>query len=240
MLKIVLCSPDREKLAPLGTMIKNTLAMTRSSYELSTYLSYGKIVENLEVNPLQYEVLILDAQEIGGELIAQSLRKKNLQASVIFICKELQDIEHLLKYRPTGLILDINDTKKTSMTLKDSIAEQKRIEHSFVIKNRDQILKINYSDIDFFENNQRVVTLHNHTKRENIAFYAKFDDVYQLLPKDTFFKCHQSFIINLSMITSLDKVNKKFTLASGQTIDISKRILTEAIEAFNNFNDTFK
>lgn len=53
-----------------------------------------------------------------------------------------------------------------------------------------------------------------------------------MLPKDVFIKCHQSFIVNMEAVKALDKVNRRFILTSGSTVDISKRMFPEVVEAF--------
>lgn len=236
VLKIVIYNPIREEAVLISNIIKNTLVKAKSSFELSTYMASGNIIKNLNENPYYYDIFILNSDDNNSSIISEILRKHNLQASVIFTSNNLIQIDELLKFRPTGIITETKNQQKIFSSFKNAYKEQNIIDSFFTIKTREKVVKINYRDIDYFENNQRIVTLHNNLKKEKIDFYAKFDDIYCILPKDKFIKCHQSFIVNMSHVKILDKINKKFILLSGQEIEISKRNLAETVNMLEVFS----
>ena len=97
MLRIIIFINDKEKASFIANVLKNILFKVKCSYELSTYLSPGRIIENLKENNTQYDIFLLDASEPSSEIIAKELRWNNFYASILFISNKITDINQLLK-----------------------------------------------------------------------------------------------------------------------------------------------
>lgn len=72
----------------------------------------------------------------------------------------------------------------------------------FFIKADNKLIKIMYEDILFAEALQNYVTIH--TKDKKYITYLTFKSVEDYLPRDKFIKCHKSYIIAASRITSIE------------------------------------
>lgn len=236
VLKIVILHPQKEVADALSATVKSALIRARCSFELSTYLKNARIIEMLSASPFYYDILLLDAEDDSSLQIANRLREKNLEASLLFVLEKGDaGIVPLLKYRPCGIVADPRVPKNVLAALQTAYQERKRLDSYFTIKTREKIIAVNYRDIDYFENYQKSVTLHSHARRERIVFHATFEDVYSLLPKDVFLKCHQSLIVNLRAVRMLDKVNRQFLLHSGAKADISNRLLSGIAKAYQDY-----
>jgi len=79
---------------------------------------------------------------------------------------------------------------------------QKNNEKYFFIKADNKLIKIFFEDILFVEALQNYVTIH--TKDRKYITYLTFKSVEEYLRSDEFIKCHKSFIVAESKVSSID------------------------------------
>ena len=72
----------------------------------------------------------------------------------------------------------------------------------FFIKADNSLVKIFYADILFVEALQNYVTIHTTAKK--YITYLTFKSVEEYLPSDEFIKCHKSFIVAASKVSSIE------------------------------------
>ena len=217
MIRIVICSGSKELALGAFESARETLRGSRISSELSYSTKTDKVRDNLTENTYYYDILILDALDPGCLSLAREVRSRNLVSALIFIAEEAPDIASLLTYRPSACIVGAG--QPLDHALRACCAEQSRFQPYFTIKNKGELLRINYDDILYFESRLRVVVMHS--KRQTVEFYAKLDDVLQRLPP-AFLRCHQSYIVNMDQVRQLDKSGRRCVMITGESIEISK------------------
>ena len=104
----------------------------------------------------------------------------------------------------------------------------------FSFKCEGEHQRIPYADISYFESSAKKVMLHSVRDGKRYCFAAKLDDLAQGLPS-CFLRCHQSYLVNMHMIRSLDTPNHVFRLHSNEEILISRRSYQEAKERYQRF-----
>lgn len=178
-----------------------------------------KIEQCIKPDVKIFDVYLIDAQNPTAAKLAAYIRSRSLIPSIILLSSGGIH-EYMLKYRPSAVVNDVSNTQKLEKVLRWCCNEQIKAHPYFSVKNKDMQMKIEYENISYFESRQRIAVLH--TTKQVIEFYAKLSEVYALLPENEFVRCHQSYIVNMSRIKELDKVNRCFKMLSGITIDISK------------------
>lgn len=232
MHKIVICSSRTEIARQLFEFSRTVLKSSRISGELSYTSDHQKVLDNISANAKHYDILILDTADKLCQRAAETVRTKNLIASLIFICGE-NDLHNIIRYRPSAVIHDTSAPEQISAALRFACAEQQRTRSYFTVRNKDMMMRINYSEIYYFESQKRIVTVH--TLNKDIEFYAKLGDVQTMLPENEFVRCHQSFIINMNMVSRLDKAGRCFYTVSGAPIEISKSLYPQVSEQYERF-----
>lgn len=235
MLKVLICHSDSEVIQSVSTNIKAIFLKLNINYKLAKYL----ITDNEDkriINELKkFDIFFIQSDiEIAKNILEEILLTKP-NTSIICISKNINQIEPLLMYRPVGNINEFFDEKEVARELKNAYKNLTRYISYLKIKTKNEILKISTLEIDYIENNGRIVTVHNFEKKEFVEFYAKFEDVYKELHPNIFFKCHQSFIVNMNYVYKFDKINNQFVLKSGKIIDVSRRYSKSAAEFFEEY-----
>lgn len=98
-------------------------------------------------------------------------------------------------------------------------------------------MRINYTEILYFESNKRIVTLY--TNKMSVDFYGKLNDIQQTLPAQMFMRCHQSYLINIEKVVRLDKSNRLLRLRNGCEIEISKSSYPQVLQQYEAFVQRF-
>lgn len=234
MVRILICSRREDLAVKLLDGIKGVVQQNRIGCELAYSTDTAHIVIQLKQDSRRYDVLILDARDDGCLSVAAALRRRNLTATLLFVVDEHPyDVRALLPFRLSGLITNPEDDGHLTAAVRAACSEQFRVRPYFMVKNKDVLMRVDFSDISFFESRQRIVVMH--TAKQNIEFYAKLTDVLDKLPQERFLRCHQSYVVNMGKIRSLDKTARCFRMASGQSIEISKSLYADAAARFETF-----
>ncbi len=82
------------------------------------------------------------------------------------------------------------------------ISSSSNVEGYFFIKADNKLIKIFFADILFVEALQNYVTIHTTDKK--YVTYLTFKSIEEYLPAEEFIKCHKSFIVAISKVSSID------------------------------------
>lgn len=212
---------------------RETLRGMKVKCELTFHKDYGRMLENLAQDRNYYDVWILDARDPDCLEQGRRLRSVNLTAAIVFLDRDLSQLDALLWLRPSALIPVDQTQEKLPQVLTQCCNEQLRNLRYFTIKNKDGLLRISFEDILFIESRQRLAIMH--TRRQTIEFYAKLSDVIQQLPGDMFVHCHQSYIVNMRRVSKLDKSNRCFILTTGTAVEISKSNYSQVVAQYSGY-----
>lgn len=94
----------------------------------------------------------------------------------------------------------------------------------FFIKADNKLIKIFFADILFVEALQNYVTIHTTDKK--YVTYLTFKSIEEYLPGDDFIKCHKSFIVATSKVSSIDGNE---IIIGNHRIPISRRAKEESL-----------
>jgi DNA-binding LytR/AlgR family response regulator len=96
--------------------------------------------------------------------------------------------------------------------------------HLFV-KEGHTIIRINIDDILYIEGLKNFISIV--TKDKKITAYMRMKNIEEMLPQDSFFRIHKSYIVNLSAIKTI--TGNSVELTNGILITISKQYKLELI-----------
>ena len=228
MVRIVICCSDMDASHIIFESMRAYLSAVGSDCELTIAANIETLENSIESGANNYDVIVLDEAQEKHLLFAKELRKINFVVSLVFIMADIKK-HNLLRYRPTAVINDIRNHQQVATALKYSLEEQQYARPYFIIKTRESIVRIRFSDILYFESNKRIVVLY--TKKKTIEFYGKLNDIMSYLPADSFVRCHQSYIVNLQYAKKLDRVNRCLMI-DDRVIEISKSFYPKVVESF--------
>ncbi|AJS60517.1 LytR/AlgR family response regulator transcription factor [Paenibacillus sp. IHBB 10380] len=199
-----------------------------------------KVQENSELN-LYFIDLEISSVEMEGLEAAKELRNIDKQGIIVFVTARSELIAISYKYYVSALTfiekrLDYSLLKKEINNCLKIYLEM--IEHSiidekiFVYQTKTSIVRLYFRDIYFFS------TVYDHrillTAKDQIR---KFQGTLKNIEKcdARLFRIHQSFLVNLQHISSIDKSTREVILTKGERLPISRSYYQRTLELFGNY-----
>ena len=156
--------------------------------------------------------------ELGGGYngvdIAKKIRQHDPRGFIVFITSHQRYMSLTFEYKIEALayIKKSNDENAVRQEVCRCIeyAYKKHLsrvndESYIIIKTQNGLVSCEYEDILFFQtdstDSRRIIV---HTKKRQHTFYNSLDNLFKTLPKDIFFKCHKSYILNMTNIPKRD------------------------------------
>ena len=235
MIRIAILEEDKTKAGAIFSKLGNLISTSGISAELTCCTSLKQAKEKILDDTRYYNILFINYACKELLAVARYIRRKDFYPSIVFVSDQSAKLSSMLRYRPTGIIFDAQDITQLKIAMNHAYSEQLLHHPFFTVKNKDELMNIHYKDISFFESRQRIVRLHTGSKV--IEFYAKLGDISSKLPQTDFLRCHQSYIVNINSVMSLNKSDRFFRLASGDTLEISKSYYPEAVSFFERYNN---
>lgn len=179
-----------------------------------------------------HQVFFLDIEIKGEEKkgleVAQAIRKKDPNASIIFVSTHSEFLPVTFRYKVAALdFIDktIGDEEFAVRIAEVLEAVQERQENtvaedSFVFETKQSVIQVPYKSIYFIETSPVPHKLVLHTRHERIEFYGKLSDV--LKADERLYKCHKSFAINVDNVVRVDKKAQQVFFENEATCTVSR------------------
>lgn len=202
MLKIAICEDEVKQQEILEQYIDKILTEITKDYEILTFTSGEELLENY---PENVDIFLLDIKmdKLNGMEIAKKIREiDKKEVEIIFttsLVKYIQDGYEVRAYRYLLKPIKFDDLKKHLTSCIKEINEKK--ENYIVIKGKNDVYKINISHITYVEIQNKDMTIHTIDKDYNIKM--SIDKIEKELSRYNFFRCHKSFLVNISYIENI-------------------------------------
>ncbi len=178
-----------------------------------------------------FDVISLDIympRSLGMD-VARRLRAEGYSGAIVFCTATNEFAPEGFEVEASGYLLKPIGLERLSRTM-DRVLRVVRTS-TYPVKCRTKILRVPYGEILYVESRNSRCTLHRTGGRSH-TIYKKLAEVERELDAPCFLRCHQSFLVNMNYIASVDR---KFTLTTGDVVLIrqkSLRVVREAYEAY--------
>lgn len=187
--------------------------------------------EEIVVSEKRFDIIFLDIKMggMGGIETARRLREKNSEAVLIFVTGIKEYVfEALDLYAFQYLLKPINE-KKFAEVIERAVKEVEKHSYRRELFIRSKKLTIAQADILYIESNGKKVEIHTVNSRESIDIYGTMDELEKELDEN-FYRCHRSYIVNMSYIAGYD--NDSIFLTNGDKVYLTKKKYSEFKKAY--------
>ena len=228
MLKIALCEDEQLQ----RELIKNYIDMSllNKNYEIFEFKSGEELIANY---PQNLDILFLDIQmeKINGMDTARKIRTFDNNVEIIFITgiwDYVQEGYEVRAYRYIIKPIDFNSFETQLNLCIKEIENQKR--PSIVATYKGEVNKIDIGSIVYIETDNRNTLIH--TKEKSYRSNMGISKLEKHLEGSTFFRCHNSFLINLEYI---NKIVQDSVFLGEYEIQVSRHKMKELKIQFTSF-----
>ena len=108
--------------------------------------------------------------------------------------------------------------------------DRKQAKEYLIVKTCSMYTKIFLKDILYIESYNKKVVIHiTDTKNQVVEVYAKMDEMEQML-KDTFFRCHRCYLVNMEKINLYDA--NTIQLVSGDRLILARKKYPDFVKKY--------
>lgn len=191
----------------------------------------SEILSEIE-KKIGYNIYFLDIEIKNsvdtGFVLAQKIRQLDPYGWLVFVTTHSEFLPLTFKQKLTAL--DFIDKQQDKMDFKNAIEECLEIAYekknntvssdAFIFKNQHSDFQIPFSEILYFETTEITHKIRLVQKNKFSEFYANLNDVESIDPR--LYKTHRSYVVNLSNVERIDRVNKLIYFVDGKTCLISR------------------
>ena len=234
MIEIVLCEDQIQHQKTIEKFLKEILGENNIEYNLRIYKSGEELLKDY---PKNVDIFILDIQmeKINGMDVARKIREidKN-KPEIIFTTSLVEYIQEGYEVRAYRYLLKPLTYEIIERHLNECILNiLEKSKNFLIINNKNKLIKIMLDDVLYMETEGRELVIH----KINDAYKVKMSmrKLEKLLQGKKFFRCHNSFMVNLDKIECIDKnivyINKAQIPVSKHRIQSLKKELTNILGA---------
>ncbi|MEI5993664.1 LytR/AlgR family response regulator transcription factor [Candidatus Enterococcus mansonii] len=238
MLSIYVCEDNPKQLENLTTAIKNYILM--KDYDLEFALATADPQEILtqvkERQTIGLYFLDVDlCNEMTGIGLAVELRKLDTAGKIVFFTTHAELSYLTFSYKVEAMDYIAKDDPNAIRKIEDCIdvGHERYLndlnpnKSFFQIKSGEKVIKLNKDEILFFESSSTPHKVVVHLENRQIEFYGT---IKELAERDrSFYRCHQSFVINLNNIAEVKKAERVVIMKNGETCFVSTRYLKKLL-----------
>ena len=234
LLSVFICEDNPTQLQQLENVIKTYIMIedydmhielsTTNPYELIDYMEQTEDVRGIYFLDIDFEM------ELDGIKLASLIRKKDIDAKIIFITTHSDLLSLTFTYKVEAMDYIIKDDPKL---IRKRIHECLDISHDYYFspkrneenrlkfKINNQIRYFDLQDIMFFETTDTPHKIRLHLTNGTIELYESLTDIE--IMSESFIRIHKSFLINKDNVKLMDSQERTVTMNNGETCLISVR-----------------
>ncbi|MGM9682200.1 MAG: LytR/AlgR family response regulator transcription factor [Eubacteriales bacterium] len=229
-MRIAVCE-DNDLHREMFTCLMNRYAAEKSiRFELITYKNgIGFLCDKEE--GAHFDIVFLDIymDNILGIDIARRLRSDGYKGSIIFLTASPDFALESYDVDADGYLLKPLDYTKLETILDGITYEYKPC--TYRICQRSSVINLFFHEILYIES-QNAKCIVNTICNEKFTVYKTLNTIEMELNDKRFFRCHQSFLVNMDHVRQIDK---QFLLRNGEIIPIRQRGIKSARETFMEY-----
>lgn len=216
MLNAAICDDEKYFLDSLSEDIKDIFR----GYDTEICVAGFSESASLLASKKDFDIIFLDInmKSPDGLETARILRSRGYGGYLVFITALRDSVFDAFEPRAFDYIVKPIDKKRLQITLERLLRSIRANEERLFIRTKDNSRIILFSDIIYCEVINRKVSLHM-KNGETFTYYDKIEALESRLDR-RFFKCHRSFLVNLSFVRGSS--GGMICLSNGEKIPLSR------------------
>ncbi len=229
MIHIGICDDSDKTREKLKEILENML-FKYDECDFQLFVSGEQLMESIESGEFEAELLLLDIHmgETDGIEVARWIRDHQVDVDIIFVTVSEDHVFDGYQFRAFSYLL--KPLKK--QRLQDEIdrymkerSAQPGCLHVTIGGRKEQVF---LDRVLYFSGDKRKILIHERDGDDR-SFYAKMDELDEMLKDYDFIRCHQSYLVNRKFVKSASRT--ELTMED-EVIPVSRKYADDVKEAF--------
>lgn len=225
MLHIAVCDPNAGHRAALCDALSKLL-FDSGDYRFACFPSGEALLEQ-QGRENVFQLVFLEirlAGSLNGLETAGQLRYRAPNTDIIFLTGAAEYIGAGYRYHAFDFLVKPVPMARLQETVGRYLEERLRHPADFLnVSIQRRSVQLPLRQIYYLESQRRKVAAH--MVEGTVEFYARLDELEQMLSPSGFLRCHQSYLVNLQYIRQLDSTG--LTLSRGISLPVSRPYLKD-------------
>lgn len=220
MIRIAICDDEQTICSLLENILMNIAENITVDFEIETFISGESLCRELERR--KYDLIFLDIElpKVSGIDIGKYIREelKNELVQIAYISAKEGYAMELFEFRPINFLIKPIKVEKVAKVIQKYMVITEQDNHTFEYKKRMEYYKILMSEIIYFENRNRKVSIYTINGKDE--FYDSMENIYNVVKKHDFLFIHKSIIVNYRFIRKISY--EEVVMLDGTVLPISQ------------------
>nr|DAF93009.1 MAG TPA: response regulator [Myoviridae sp. ctGrV43] len=201
-------------------------------YEISEYSAGYPLVEDVKEGKW-YDVIVLDMvlEKENGLEIANRLRDIGYDGKIIFWTADDSHLQEAFDVGAMQYVVKGKEYGRMYSAINEILSHMR--DEVLTFKTHGELHRLEYRQIEYVESKGRSCHIYT-TDNQCFVTLGKLDDIEEELCDKRFLRCHQSYLVNMDHIQS---VNENFIMESGDIVQIRRRNHNEIKDKYKNYID---
>lgn len=218
MIHIAICDDEKEFVAYMEKLLNQYAAERGEEVKITAYYDGMELIQKYDTT---IDLIFLDIQMrmVNGLQAAEHIRRIDEGVGIIFLTTLTQYGLEGYQYQAVDYIIKPMKYVRLKAEMDQWLKRHRRdCSAAMVIANDTGRYKVFLKSLRFVETYGRNLLLH--TEQEDIVCYKKMKEMEQELTGQGFVRCHSSYLVNLSYVKGVKKL--EITLITGENLPISQ------------------
>lgn len=225
--KITICDDAAEDIAQLS----GALSAYDPLFEIASFTSGKMLIDEFLDGGFTTDILFLDIYmpEIDGIKTAQEIRAGHKDVKIIFLSSSKDYYPQAYEVFAFNYIVKPFDRERLYAVLSRALDElRKESGYKIRIQYKGAAHSVDCRDIWYIESRDKLILFHL-ADESVLQCYGKLDEILKELPEQSFVRCHQSFLVNLSHVR---EIGDNYFRTGQTVIGISRKYGKEAKDKY--------
>lgn len=229
-MKIAICDDEICFVQELRALLTQWSAKNALSLTLYQYSNGDDLLTALQTTSIDLVFLDIIMPLLNGMDTARELRNAGITVPIIFLTSSREFALESYEVKAFNYLLKPVNNQKLFSVLNEFLKSFKASAETFTAHTADGFCKITLNDVDYLEaqNKQVLVCLSDGTILKIRELFSKCEGVFT--PEKGFFKCHRSYIINLSHVKQFTRT--MITTGISSSVPISRNSYSAFKDAY--------
>ncbi len=219
--KTIICDDHKETRNQIYNYLEEFGSNHFCEFDIHTFASSGEMMHSSALEECELLFLDIEMGEPDGIEVSRILRNQQgrEEIQIIFISAYDRYMKDMFEARPFYYLSKPFSKDKFFYVVDKFLSLYKKYSGVFSFKTGRETYRLPYKEILYFESVKRKIIIH--AKGGSLDFYGKLDELEGDLNKNSFFRIHQSYLVNPMHIKLYSA--RSVTLVNGLEIPISTK-----------------
>lgn len=194
--KVIVCDDDKNIRNQIYNYLEEFELCNHCRFDIKTFSSGEEMMKSSAIEECELLFLDIEMGALNGIEVSHIFRDQQGrdELQIIFISAYDKYMKEMFEVRPFNYLSKPFKREKFNETLEKFLRLHKKNSSIFTFKIGRDIYRFSYKEIFYFESFKRKIILH--TKDNTVDFYGKLNELEMELKENSFFRIHQSYLVN--------------------------------------------